>query len=148
MNDPDFRINPAPFFKDLYRSFSFPNADEIIQLVEPGEGFDPDLEHAVMAAGWPTEPRWGEPYIPHLAAHNAMLPQARAQGWGGRLEAHMHKTLSMLQTAGPKAMQGQAMPALGSGVPGQPGAVPPGGIPGPGNGGAPGAPAISVPGGA
>lgn len=146
-NDPDYRINLAPFVKDLYRSYAFPNADEIIQLVEPGEGFDPELEHAVMAAGWPVKPRWGEPYIPHLAKHNAMLPQARAQGWGKRLETHMHETLAMLQKAGPGAMQGQAMPALGPGGPGQPGVVPPGAVPPPGNGGVPVPPEVAAAGG-
>lgn len=120
-NDPDYTINLAPFIKDLYRSYGFPNADQIIQLTEPGEGFDADLEHAVMAVGWPADPRWGEPYLEHLQAHNTALPAARQAGWGKRLEAHMHKTLAMMQKAGAKAAMGGA---------GGPSIQPPGGPPG------------------
>ena len=133
-NDPDYTINLAPFVKDLYRSYGFPNADQIIQLTEPGEGFDPELEHAVMAAGWPTEPRWGEPYQEHLFAHNAALPPAMQAGWGERLRSHMFKTLALMQKAGAKAVQsGGVGPAVQPpGGPGGPG-VGPGGIPmGPG----------------
>jgi hypothetical protein len=121
-NDPDYTINLAAFVKDLYRSYGFPNADEIIQLTEPGEGFAPDLEHAVMASGWPTEPRWGEPYVEHLDAHNKAMPTAQAAGWGNRLRQHMFKTMAMMQKAGAKA-------ALGGS--GGPAIQPPGGPAGP-----------------
>ena len=120
-NDPDYRINLAPFVKELYRSFSFPNADEIIDIQEPGGGFEPDLEHLVMANGWPIPPRRGEDYIAHLTEHNAMLPMAKAAGWGDRLRKHMFQTLTLVHQAGAAAM-------------------PPGGVPMPGMAGAPGRP--------
>jgi hypothetical protein len=103
-NDPDYTIHLAPFVKDLYRSYSFPNADEIIQINEPGDGFDPELEHAVMAAGWPVDPRWGEAYVTHLQSHNQALPGAMEAGWGDRLKKHMFQTLSFMQKAGAQAM--------------------------------------------
>lgn len=133
-NDPDYRINLAPFVKDLYRSFSFPNADDIIEITEQGNGFEPALEHAVMAAGWPIEPRWGEEYIAHMTQHDAALPMARAQGWGDRLEKHMFQTLALVQKAGAAAMPPGGMPTAGApGGPGMPGGapIPPANGPGP-----------------
>ncbi len=144
-NDPDYTITLAPFVKDLYRSYSFPNADEIIKIHEPGNGFDPELEHAVMSSGWPVIPRWGEEYRSHLEAHNTALPAAMTAGWGDRLRKHMFKTLALMQQAGAKSIgpgNAGAMPPPGG--PQGP-AVPPG-VPGGGNV-VPGSPGGASPGG-
>jgi hypothetical protein len=122
---PEGRANLWKLAKNLYRSFAFSDADDVIQIPTKGVGADPMLEHLVMMAGHEIPPKLGEDYRAHMASHDDMVPVARAMGWGDRLQAHMTATMQMMATD-PSA-QGPLIP--GQGQPGQPEVPPPGGPP-------------------
>jgi hypothetical protein len=91
------RVNIWPFLKNFYRSFGFQDADNIFITREAGKGFDPAMEHLVLATGHPVPPKLGEDYIGHLQQHDATLPQAQQEGWDKWLKEHMSETIVMLR---------------------------------------------------
>jgi len=116
------RMNVWPFLKNLYRSFGFPDADNVFLLREAGQGFDPAMEHLVLAAGHPIPPKLGEDYLAHLQAHDQTLPQAMMEGWDKPLKDHMAQTLVTMRDD-PQfvaKMQAQLAPPPPGAIPGAP----------------------------
>jgi len=128
-SDENGKVNLWPFLKNFYRSFGFQDADNVFITREAGKGFDPDLEHLVLAAGHPVPPKLGEDYLAHLQAHDQTLPQAEAEGWGDKLKEHMAQTIVMVRDDPAFFQQMQQRMQQAQGLP--PGAPPPPGAGGP-----------------
>ena len=137
------RVNLWPFLKNFYRSFGFPDADNIFLTREVGPGVEPELEHLVLAAGHPMPPKLGEKYLDHLQMHDSTLPKAEIEGWADALRKHIAETLVVMrddpsfmaslvqQQAAPPPPGVVSPPAPGASVPaaGAPPALSPGGPP-------------------
>lgn len=128
------RVNLWPFLKNFYRSFGFPDADNIFLTRQVGPGVEPGLEHLVLASGHPIPPKLGEKYLEHLQIHDGTLPQAEAEGWGEALRAHIAETIVIMRDdpafLASLVQQQAAPPPPGAAVPPAPGAsVPAAGAP-------------------
>lgn len=138
--DEDGRANKWQFIKQLYRSFGFSDADQVIQTPEAANDITPAEEHAVIVHGHEVAPRFGQDHIAHLQEHDAALPEAKAGGWHLSLKKHIIQTMLLMRND-PTFKRPEPPPPQGQ--PGMP--MPPGGMP-QGPGGPPMPPQMPQPG--